>query len=497
MKDKLNSFWLATQYVLSIVIAFLMIKINILHFGEELFGMWLIFFSIWNMGIALDLGFGTSLVKFIAEADSKNNEKDVSVLVSNGLVFYAALGVLIFTICITIINIFILNNQNIVPLKYLHIAREISILLGINFYFQYLAYSLRSAFEGIKNFVLSSRILLFYNFSNLFVVLIAELLGLSMVTMAACLIISSFTYLTLSLIFFKKNHRNIVISPLMLQRVIIKKLLKFSVHVQMASIFNALIEPVVKYIIGNYYSLSLVTLYDIGRKVTISVSGLFFATFKTLLPKTSALGGREESAVFFNNQVAEISRLGIIYSGLMFGILSIAIAVVLKVVFVSSTILLVLVILALPETINNFGYSVYIFLLGIGKVSFLALIQFINLILTIVGLFIGFKIFNSPIGLLGYFVSVLIGNILMLLLVRNLFSVNLKVFFSKVKILKLVFLIILLLSCTLLNYFNDKMMLVNFSFLAITSLLLFYKDLKILMNQLKSTFQNIFPKLMA
>lgn len=494
MKDKKNSFWLATQYVFSILIAFLMIKINIVHFGEELFGMWLIFFSIWNMGIALDLGFGTSLIKFIAEANSKKDDNKISELISNGLVFYAVLGIIIFIICVTVLNIFILNNQNVVPLKYVQIASEISVLLGFNFYLQYLAYSFRSAFEGISNFVLSSKILLFYNFTNLFVVLLAEIMDLSMVTMAAGLICSSFVYLTLSIIIFKKYNKIFTISPSLIKKTTIKKLLKFSVHVQLASIFNALIEPIVKYIIGNNYSLSLVTMYDIGRKVTISISGLFFATFKTLLPKTSALDKKDESKNFFNSRIAEISKLGIIYSGFMFGIIFILIAGIIKLFFISNTILLVLIILALPETINNFGYSVYIFLLGIGKVAFLALIQFINLVLTVIGLLIGFAVFNSPIGLLGYFVSVLIGNILMLILVRKIFLIDLKTYLSKVKIYKLIFFITFLLICTFLNYYNDNMIFLNFTFLSIFSLLLFFNDLKILFNQMGIVIQNMLNK---
>lgn len=91
MKDKKNSFWLALQYVLSIIVAFSIIKINIMNFGEELFGMWLIFLSIWNLGIALDFGFGTSLVKFIADAEHNHEKKDVSVIVSNGLFFFQIL----------------------------------------------------------------------------------------------------------------------------------------------------------------------------------------------------------------------------------------------------------------------------------------------------------------------------------------------------------------------------------------------------------------------
>ncbi len=491
MKDKRNSFWLALQYFLSIIVAFSIIKINIMNFGEELFGMWLIFLSIWNLGIALDFGFGTSLVKFIADAEHNQGKKDVSVLVSNGLFFFSILGLLIFLISILIINLFILTNPNIVPLKYQPIAFVIYPILGINFYIQYLAVSIRSVYEGFQNFVLSSKIVLFYNLLNLVIVFLVFLSKLSMVHLAIGLSISSLSYLIMSFILLKKNHPDISISLSLIHKSTIKRILKFSMHIQMASIFNALIEPVVKYIIGNYYTLNLVTFYDIGRKVTVSVSGLFFATFKTLLPKVSTLKDKNTSFNFFNTQVAEISNLGIIYSGFMFGILSILIAVVIKLFFVSNTILLIILLLALPEAINNFGYPVYIFLLGMGKAAWLSLFQFINLIITIIGLVIGFMLFNSPIGLLGYFLSVIIGNVLMLVLIRRVFSSNLNLFFKNTKIHKLLIFSAVLLVGALTLSLNENLIFLVCLTLSTISLLLFYSDLKTLYQKIFIYLKNL------
>lgn len=490
MKDKKNSFWLALQYVLSIIVAFSIIKINIMNFGEELFGMWLIFLSIWNLGIALDFGFGTSLVKFIADAEHNHGKKDVSVIVSNGLFFFSNLGLIIFLICFLIINLFVITNPNIVPLKFHPIAFVIYPILGINFYIQYLAVSIRSVYEGLSNFILSSKIILFYNLLNLVVVFLAFQFQLSMVYLSIGLSLSSLIYLLISFFLLTKNHPEITISISLLNKSTIKRILKFSIHVQLASVFNALIEPIVKYIIGNYYALELVTFYDIGRKVTISVSGLFFATFKTLLPKVSTLKDKNASLIFFNTQVAEISRLGIIYSGVMFGILLILIGVVIKIFFVSDTILLVILMLALPEAINNFGYPVYIFLLGIGKAAWLSIIQFINLLITIFGLVIGFQLFNSPIGIIGYFISVLIGNILMLVVVSRLYSDNLKTFFINVKINKLIMLVLLIFIIVIYFNLNKNQFLMSFLSLSVISFILFFTDLKILSRDLFSFIKN-------
>ena len=75
--------------------------------------------------------------------------------------------------------------------------------------------------------------------------------------------------------------------------------------------------------------------------------------------------------------------------------------------------ILIFMILALPESINNYGYSIYSFLLGIGKTGILVFIQLNNLFFVTVGCLIGFKIFHNSLGLLGYFISVILANIIL------------------------------------------------------------------------------------
>ena len=47
-RDKKNSVWLAAQYIVTIAGAFVTLKLNIDHFGKEIFGTWLIFASLWG-----------------------------------------------------------------------------------------------------------------------------------------------------------------------------------------------------------------------------------------------------------------------------------------------------------------------------------------------------------------------------------------------------------------------------------------------------------------
>ena len=175
--------------------------------------------------------------------------------------------------------------------------------------------------------------------------------------------------------------------------------------------------------------------------------------------------------------------MGIIYSGLFFGILAKPLMLLLKTFFNDDSVLLIFLILALPEIINNFGYATYIFILGIGKAYFLSIIHIINLVITVIAVILGFYIFNSPLGLLGYFLSVVIGNIIMLLYIKkNIFN-NISLFLKKINIGKLLILTTLLFtSVVILNnypYFNW----ILFPVISILTFLLFFRDLKMLYFQ--------------
>ena len=224
----------------------------------------------------------------------------------------------------------------------------------------------------------------------------------------------------------------------------IKKVLKFSFSIQIISIFNSAIDPVIKYLIGNYYSVNSVQAYEIARKFAVTISGLYFSAFKIILPKVSAIFNNEERHLFINTDLAKYSKFGVLYSGLFYGVLLFPMIMFINYVFNLNETAVIFVILCLPESINNYGYSIYNFLLGTGKVFFLACLQFINLFITILTLIIGFKLFNNSLGLIGYFISVLIGNILMILFLSQNWKFNVREFFVNIKIYKLLLLIIFL-----------------------------------------------------
>lgn len=484
-----NSFWLFTQYIIVLLVSLISLKINILNYGTELFGIFLVINSILILGIAFDLGIGTSVVKYVAELKHFNESDDeLNSLISTGLMLFLAIGLIYITVLFSIKNLLI-YSRNLIPAHFKGEADFIFILLCFAFYFNFISIYFKSIFEGLNNFITPSIIIICQNISLLFIVVLCYLLKLDIKLFSILFSLNYLTILIAYILLFYKKTKNIQISPLFFKYALIKKIAKFSFSVQMISIFSALIDPTIKFLIGNFYDVGYVSFYEIGKRFAMAISGLFFTTFRNLLPITSILKTKEDYERFLYSDGIKFTRLGLTYSGLVFGIMSVFLLAFIKVSFGFDKALLVFLILSFSEIINNVGYTLYIFLIGIGKAYFISLIQFINIVMTSVMLYFGFIFTHSLLGLLGYGFSVFIVNILMLLYLKRIIEFSVFSWLKEIKIFKLFF----LLSATLIIVFILYKEMVSFYYpafgLMILSIVIFKNDIRENILYIKKVFE--------
>lgn len=452
--DKKNSAWLSINFISLSIISVITLKLNIDHYGKELFGTWIILSSIWGFSSSLDFGFGTTLIKYIAEYKNDNKER-ISILLSSSIFVFIFIGIIIVIIGNLIAFGIYFDNTNIIPENVRDEFITIFSILGISFFIKYITIFFNSIFEGLSKFVVTSKMAILQTLLTFICVVIITILDLSLLYLAYSYLLVSIIILAILLIIFNTKYKEYKINAKYFMRAEIKKVLKFSFSVQIISVFNSAIDPLSKYLIGSYYSVNSVPAYEIARKFAVTISGLYFNAFKIILPKASILFNNEERNLFINTNITRYSKFGVLYSGLFYGVLLLPMIIFINYVFNIKEAAIIFVILSLPESINNYGYSIYNFLLGAGKVFFLACLQFINLFITTLTLIIGFKLFNNSLGLIGYFFSVLIGNVLMVLFMSKNWEFNIRKFFVNIKIYKLLILIVFLFISTLLLMYNS------------------------------------------
>lgn len=494
MSDKKNSSWLAFQYIITVVFSFISIKINISNFGEELFGIWILFISIWTVGNALDIGFGTAIVKFVAESIGRKKSEEISKIASTTLFILTLNGIIIFVLVNLASELFLLNNERIVPLKVVSIAKNVFFILGINFYFQYLTIVFKAILEGMNNFVYTSKVNMLSTFLNLLVVIGVSIFNQSMVAMSMFFAFVSLSIAILLFIYISSRYRQIYFGIKYISIKELSKLFKFSFFIQGSAIFSSLIDPTIKYIIGNYSGLNFVSFYEVGRRFATAVSGLFFNTFKTILPKASILKGSEQYNLFLSSEGSKLSYYGVIYSVTIFGVGSILFSIIIKTLFGHDEILILFFLLCLPESINNFGYTLYLFLIGIGKSYLILLIQAINLIVITLLLLACFEFLSSILGLLGYYITVVFVNIIMIYFVKKISGLSIKSFLQRVQVYKLINLNIFIICALVLLYLTNIQYLIITSLISLLSIFLIKNDLIITSKLILSSFANNYAK---
>ena len=486
--NKKNSFWLAFQYITVILTSFITLKLNISHFGLDLFGVFILISSFWGFGTLIDLGFGTAMIKFIAQSKHEN-DSEFNSLVSTGFIIFLIAGIIIFIGGNLLSDLVFFHNVKIIPAKFAVIAHPVFLLMGIFFFTQYLGVFFRSIVEGLNVFWISSRIVILYNILTLISVILTVVTHSNLIVLAGCYVLSSASTMIITIIYIKVKYQVTLFKISLFSFRLFKRVLRFSISVQFASLSGAAIDPVVKFLIGNYASINYVPYYEIARRFSTALSGLFTTTFRYYLPKTSILKRKEEYVQFLFESGAGLSRLSITYSGLAFGLLQGAVAIVIKLWFGYDEVIFIFLLLSVSEVINNFGYVLYVFLIGIGKADFLMILQLFYLIILSAGVAAGLILFKSIMGLLGSFVAVAIINILLLWYVQRLSGISIKNYLSYVKINKLILLISLIMITILSQYLKLIPAFPAVFSLSILSGIFFFSDIKLLFkNKLKFGF---------
>ncbi len=473
--NKKNSSWLALQYSITLVLSFVNLKLNLHTFGGELFAVWLLLLSVWNLSGTLDLGFTVSIVKFVSMHKADNNK--LSKILGTALFFFALFGMSIFLIAYILGHHAYINNRNLVSINNLSIARITFIILGIQFYINYICNFFRSVLEGLSQFITMAKINIVVNLIQHTAIIIIFIYKLSIFHLALAVLLTSTINLLLSFFYYSKKLPALQIHRLSISRQAFKEIFRFSFSVQITYLLGSLIDPITKYILGNFYSKEYITIFEIAKRFSLAVIGIFHAAFKYVFTNASALSGQKNYVTFIQRECVKVSKFGQFFAVFTFGIFAPFFLLIFDKFYNYPESIIVFMILTLAESINCIGFSIYVFITGIGGVNYLAILQLSNVILNSLLLFLGIKLFDNPYGLIGYFISVIIGNYLMMLYIRNKTGIKILSFYKDINIKKsILFSLAILINIIALHYHFYSYYHIQL-FFSLIFIILFYKEI--------------------
>ncbi len=408
MSTKKNTLWLGGQFLSASLLAFIAIKINILNYGDTLLGSWLILSSVWSLSLGIDFGFGVTIIRFISAARSENPEFNVEDIYSFSVVAIVVLGILLGAVSYSIGYAFYLSNPGIVPPAQYSGLRLSFDLLALNFLVQYFAIAFRSTLEGHGHFIVTSKMLITFNVLVFLFTVAVYLFKLPVYYLSAAFLSSSLIYLSLTLIAKRKLLHGLHFSFRKINTRSLRAYFGFGFNMQAASVFIAVLDPAIKYIFGSLISLSTVTNYEIARRISIALSGLYQNSFRHLITKTSSLANDEEKLSFLKGDALTFSKIGVLYSNIVYGAGSIFLYLLIILAFREPFIFYLLAILLAGDAFQPLVYTGYSFLLGTAKTFVILMVHFIQLIMITGIVFLSAYFFSDPAGLAVYPLAIIV-----------------------------------------------------------------------------------------
>ena len=286
-----NTIFNAISHFWGIVVALFLTPYIIGHIGVERYGMWAIVGVLTGYFGLLDLGIGTSFVKYISEFYTKRNYEKINQVVNTGFVFYS-----IFTVFIIIIGfIFISPLLNLFSISgELYQEALFVFLLGIIIFGVSNALSPFGAIQGgLQRMDISNKVIMVISIPNIAgtIFFLERGYGLPglMVNNAIILVITGI----INIIIAFKLLPELRFNPFLFTREMLKKLFRFGYKLQISRFAQLISFQTDKFLIAYFLNIGLVTFYQLGSSITQKMRQIPLILVSAFVPATSELEVRK------------------------------------------------------------------------------------------------------------------------------------------------------------------------------------------------------------
>ncbi|MDD5363152.1 MAG: oligosaccharide flippase family protein [Ignavibacteria bacterium] len=489
--DKKNALWNSVGFVGVALLGFVNFSLNYATYPSGVFGLFILLNAIFGIGNSLDFGFGVSTVKLLSEAKKQEDYLTLNKIFVSYFFSYIILGVIILSGFWVYFLLFLKNSELISKAGFSSVLIIYS-FLSVSFLFRYINNYLNRVYEGFAEFILFSKISISVSLFNTVLMLALFFLKYGLEYLAFIYMLSGIVNFIVLLAFSVKRIKVINLNLKYFSLGLIKKYAVYSINIQVSFFVNGLIDPLIKYFIGSYISISFVTYFESAKKIIDLSNGLIFSAQKGLLNKLSEHNVSNTLTEYLNSEIHIYSRMSNYYSIFIYGIMNTSICTFIYFWFRSYEGMLMFLIFIMPYSLINFAGCLYLVLMVEGKGKKLLSLQIINFVFLLGLLFVSLNLFNNYFGLFGFYIATLITIILVFYFLSKYNGFHVKVFLGKIVLSDLIKLNILIFTEILMLYtFKDQFGYVMAAF-TIVYIAIFYKFVKYFVKMILEKYKIIF-----
>lgn len=277
-----------------IIVTLFLTPYIISRIGLDRYGVWTLAGVATSYFSLLDFGVGTSFVKYISEANAKNEDPEVNRIVNTGLIFYSLFGIMIiiagFPLVKFLVSIFKIPVEMRPDAAY-------AFAIGMVIFALSNAFSVFASVQtALQRMDISNRIAIAVSVPTVIgTVFVLEhgygLVGL-MVNNAAMLLLSS----ALNILFAFRLLPSLRLSPAYFSLTTLKKFLSFGIKMQVANLAGLLTFQGDKLIISYFLNVSFLGAFQLGRTVVDKARELPLLLISAVIPAAADLDAKGDHA---------------------------------------------------------------------------------------------------------------------------------------------------------------------------------------------------------
>ena len=255
-----------------------------LNVGE--FGVWVllsVFTSSFNL---LDLGLGSSFVKYISAYYTYEDYGRINEVLFSGLAFYGLFGGLLISAGLAI-------ESSLFGWFHITDAHEVFSLVLISCAIQNIAVMFLSVFKGIQRMDRSNSIEIKMSIVNAVGTVVFLEGGLGIYGLAVNSVVCAVLATLVTWVNVRRTVPKIRLG-LHFNRQLLKEMFSYGAKIQVSRLGNLICFQVDKLIISRYLGIASVSFYEVGSRLTSFMRAVPLVMLSALIPATSELGARND-----------------------------------------------------------------------------------------------------------------------------------------------------------------------------------------------------------
>lgn len=287
-----NAKYAVLQTVISAFVVFVLYKYLYSRVGPDALGLWTVVVASVSLGKLAELGFSTTVLRFVSIYLSSGNKDRAARILETGVVSIGLFFGLLLILIYPVVNIVVVNA---VPLDKAPEARALLPYSIASLWVGLVCAVAQSALDGCGRMDVKSKILIF---SNVFYVAASIFLvnKIGVVGLALAQLTQSGLILVVSWYFLRKEIVVLRLFPVFFDRGCFKEIFSYALAIQVGNLLVLCFEPITKIIISRYFGLTEVAHFEMANQVISRARALVSSGVQAYLPLISASANDTELA---------------------------------------------------------------------------------------------------------------------------------------------------------------------------------------------------------